>query len=92
MPGDTDGGWARLTPSFQSGVAQDRGYYQSFWDGISRVTATDITGTPPGTAEATITYYFSDGRVSTERTSYVIVRDGESLKIDDSTVLSGSSS
>ena len=56
------------------------------------MTATDITGTPPGTAEATITYYFSDGRVSTERTSYVIVRDGESLKIDDSTVLSGSSS
>ena len=92
MPGDTDGGWARLTPSFQSGIAQNREYYQSFWDGVSRVTATDITATPPNAAEATITYYFTDGRVSTERTAYTIVRDGDSLKIDDSSVLTSNSS
>ncbi|MGS0686314.1 hypothetical protein ACVBEQ_14400 [Nakamurella sp. GG22] len=92
MPGDTDAGWERLTPTFQNGIAQDREYYQSFWDGVSRVTATDISGTPPNSAEATITYYFTDGRVSTERTAYVVVRDGDSLKIDDSTVLTGNSS
>ncbi|HYN73065.1 MAG TPA: protein kinase [Nakamurella sp.] len=90
MPANTDAGWALLTPSFQSGIAQDREYYNSFWSGVQRVVATDVTGTPPDTAEATITYYFTDGRVPVERTAYRLVRDGGVLKIDSSSVLSSS--
>ena len=89
MPANTDAGWALLTPSFQSGIAQNREYYNSFWSGVQRVVATDITGTPPDSVEATITYYFTDGRVPVERTAYRLVRDGGVLKIDSSSVLSG---
>ena len=88
MPADTDAGWALLTPGFQSGIAQDREYYNSFWGGVQRVVATDVTGTAPDSAEATITYDFTDGTVSVERTAYRLVRDGDVLKIDSSSVLS----
>jgi len=88
MPANTDAGWVLLTPSFQSGIAQDRAYYNSFWGGVQRVVATDVTGTPPDGVEATITYYFTDGRVSVERTEFRLVRDGGVLKIDSSSVLS----
>jgi hypothetical protein len=89
MPGTTDEGWTRLTPAFQTGIARDRQYYDSFWGGVDRVVATDVVGTPPNTAEATITYFFADGSTSVERTSYRLVDDGGVLKLDDSTVLSG---
>ena len=88
MPGNTDEGWTRLTPAFQAGIARDRQYYDSFWAGVDRVVASDVVGTPPDTAEATITYYFADGSTSVERTSYRLVEDGGVLKLDDSTVLS----
>jgi len=88
MPDNTDEGWTRLTRRFQTGIAQNRQYYESFWNGIERVDVTDISADPPGQAEATITYYFSDGRVSVERTSYHLVQDDGILKLDDSTVLS----
>ena len=91
MPGNTDAGWARLTPTFQTGIARDRQYYESFWRGVERVVVSDATGSPPDTAEATITYYFTDGSVSVERTSYRLVNDGGVLKLDDSTVLSSRS-
>lgn len=89
MPGNTDAGWARLTPNFQSGIARDREYYNSFWAGVQRVAVSDVVGTAPGTVQATISYYFTDGSVSVERTEYQLVRDGGELKIDNSTVLSG---
>jgi serine/threonine protein kinase len=88
MPANTDAGWALLTPGFQSGIARDREYYNSFWGGVQRVVATDVTGTAPDSAEATITYYFTDGTVSVERTAYRLVQDGGALKIDSSSVLS----
>jgi hypothetical protein len=88
MPGNTDAGWALLTPSFQSSIAQNRDYYDSFWSGIAQVGVSDVTGTPPGTVEATVTYTFTDGSVSVERTAYQLVDDGGTLKIDSSTVLS----
>ncbi|MET0965742.1 MAG: protein kinase, partial [Nakamurella sp.] len=88
MPSNTDAGWARLTPGFQSGIAQNRDYYNSFWGGVESVAVTDAVGTPPGTVEATITYTFTDGTQSVERTQYQLVRDGAELKIDNSTVVS----
>jgi hypothetical protein len=91
MPGGTDQGWARLTPAFQTEIAGDRQSYESFWNRIDRVVATDISGTPPDRAEATISYYFADGRVAVERTAYRFVPDAGVLKLDSSEVISSSS-
>ncbi len=88
MPGHTDQGWAHLTSNFQTGTAHDRGYYQRFWDSVERVTATDAHSAGPDTAQATITYFFKDGRVAVEPTVYSLARQGGILKIDSSTVLS----
>ena len=43
---------------------------------------------PPRSAQATITYYFKDGRVVRERTAYGLVNERGQLKINSSTVLS----
>jgi len=88
MPSGSDQGWDRLTARFQSTTAQNRPYYERFWGGISRVIAEDVQGAAPDKAEATITYYFDDGRVAVERTAYTLVPEGGTLKIDTSTVLS----
>ena len=88
VPANTDQGWSRLTPSFQNGTARNRQYYQSFWDSVQRVVASDVTGTAPGSAQATITYYFKNGSISAEQTAYTLVPDSGLLKIDSSTVLS----
>lgn len=88
LPRDTDQGWAELTSKFQTGTAQNRQYYQRFWDSIEGVTATDAHGASPDTAEAKITYHFKDGRTAVEITVYSLVVQGGTLKIDSSTVLS----
>ena len=91
MPSGENEGWDRLTANFQSTTAQNRQYYQRFWSGVSRVTAQDVQGTTPNKAQATITYYFDDGRVAVERTAYTLVQEEGALKIDTSTVLSSDS-
>jgi len=88
MPSGTSQGWDRLTARFQSTTAQDRQYYERFWAGVRQVTAQDVQGAAPDKAEATITYYFNDGRVAVERTAYTLVQEDGTLKIDTSTVLS----
>jgi len=88
MPGNTDAGWTQLTGNFQTSIARNRESYNSFWGGVDRVVASDVTSTAPGTVEATITYYFTDGSVSVERTSYQLVQEADGYKIDSSTVLS----
>src|SRR5215212_1498156 len=88
MPGNTDQAWPRMTASYQANHAGGRQAYQRFWDAIGRVVVSDVTGSPPGTAQATLTYYFKDGRVVTERTAYGLVNDGGDLKINSSSVLS----
>ena len=88
MPGNTDQGWSQLTSRFQTGIARNPDYYKTFWGGVLWVDVTDATAEPPDTVEATITYHFTDGTVSVERTAFTLVRDGASLKIDNSAVLS----
>ena len=92
MPSGKNEGWDRLTANFQSTTAQNRQYYQRFWSGVSRVTAQDVQGAAPDQAQATITYYFKNGRVAVERTAYTLVQENGTLKIDTSTVLSSDSS
>ena len=88
LPGDLDAAWDRLTPRYQTTTAKNRSTFDAFWGDVERVRATDAGGSPPGTAEATITYRFDDGRVFVERTRYGLVEDDGVLKIDRSEVLS----
>ena len=89
LPANTDVGWQRLTGGFRSGsIVQNRDYYDRFWGSVDVVTATDITATEPDTVDATITYYFDDGRVAVERTRFRVVQEDGTLKIDDQLVLS----
>jgi serine/threonine protein kinase len=88
MPRNTDAAWPLMTASYQTNHAGGRQAYQRFWDAISTITVSDVRGIPPSSAQATITYYFEDGRVVRERTGYGLVNDGGRLKINSTTVLS----
>ncbi len=88
MPRNTDTAWPRMTASYQTNHAGGRQAYQRFWDAISKITVADVRGIPPDSAQATLTYYFNDGRVVRERTAYGLVNNGGRLKINSSTVLS----
>jgi eukaryotic-like serine/threonine-protein kinase len=88
MPRNTDAAWPRMTASYQTNHAGGRQAYQRFWDAVDRISVTDVRGTPPSSAQATLTYYFKDGRVVRERTAYGLVNDGGRLKISRTTVLS----
>jgi len=88
MTRNTDAAWPGMTASYQTNHAGGRQAYQRFWDAISKITVADVRGIPPDSAQATLTYYFKDGRVVRERTAYGLVDEGGSLKINSSTVLS----
>ena len=90
MPGNTDRAWPRMTASYQTNHAGGRQAYEQFWSAIRRVTARNVSASPPDRARATLVYYFKDGRVVTEVTSYELVQEDRTLKINDSTVLSSS--
>jgi hypothetical protein len=77
-----------LTPSYQSGHAGGRSSYDSFWGEMKQVTVSNVSGSPPGAAQATVIYYYNDGRVIDENTQFGLVRQDGILKIDSSTVLS----
>jgi len=88
MPRNTDAAWPRMTASYQTNHAGGRQAYQRFWNAVSKINAADVRGRPPDGAQATLTYYFKDGRVVRERTAYGLVNEGGHLKISSSTVLS----
>ena len=88
LPRNTEAAWPGMTDSYQRNHAGGRQAYQRFWDAISTITVTKVKGSPPGSAQATITYHFKDGRVIRERTAYGLINDNGRLKINSSTVLS----
>ena len=88
MPRNTDAAWPRMTASYQTNHAGGRQAYQRFWDAVDRISVADVRGIRPRSAQATLTYYFKDGRVVRERTAYGLVNEGGRLKINSSTVLS----
>jgi serine/threonine protein kinase len=87
LPRNTDAAWPRMTASYQTNHAGGRQAYQRFWDAIDKVVLTDVRGSSPDSAQATITYYFKDGRVVRERTAYGLLDERGRLKINSSTVL-----
>ena len=87
LPDDTDAGWERLTASYQRQTG-GKDSYEDFWNDIDTVTATDVSATAPDRAQATVTYVEKSGnRRSSERRSFRLVRSGELLKIDQSSVI-----
>ena len=88
LPRNTEAAWPGMTDSYQRNHAGGRQAYQRFWDAISKITVTNVKGSPPGSAQVTITYYFKDGRVIRELTAYGLINDNGRLKINSSTVLS----
>jgi len=88
MPRNTEAAWPRMTASYRTNHAGGRQAYQRFWNAVSKITVADVRGIPPDSAQATLTYYFNDGRVIRERTAYGLVNEGRRLKINNSTVLS----
>jgi sucrose-6-phosphate hydrolase SacC (GH32 family) len=88
LPRNTEAAWPGMTDSYQRNHAGGRQAYQRFWDAISKITVIKVKGSPPGSAQATITYHFKDGRVIRERTAYGLINDDGRLKINSSTVLS----
>jgi serine/threonine protein kinase len=88
LPRNTEAAWPGMTDSYQRNHAGGRLAYQRFWDAISKISLTNVKGSPPRSAQVTITYYFKDGRVIRERTAYGLINDNGRLKINSSTVLS----
>lgn len=87
LPNDTAAGWDLLTANFQNGIAHDRNYYQNYWDGVESVSVSQVDAQPPNTVVATISYRFTSGKTSVERTQYDLVRQDGALKIDNSSVI-----
>jgi hypothetical protein len=90
IPGDLDQAYGLLTADYRARVAGSRQEYGGFWDDFSKVTATEVTGSPPSTATALITYTTKAGAVIRERTTFGLVNEGGVLKIARSTVTSRS--
>ncbi len=88
LPTDLDGAWPLMTADYQENHAGGRGGYEAFWSQIDQVAIADVMATAPDRAQATLTYYFSDGRVVQEVTSYRLVEEGGLLKIAETAVLS----
>lgn len=86
MPGNLEAGWARLTADYQRNHAGGLSGYQAFWNAIERVEVSNISATPPSRAAATITYFYRDGRVIEEQTSFGLVAEDGLWKIASSSV------
>ena len=88
MPENRDSAWPLMTADYQENHAGGRGGYDAFWSGISDVSITDVRATGPDSGQATLTYYFRDGRVAEEVTAYRFADEGGVLKIAATEVLS----
>ena len=88
MPENLPAGWRRLTANYQQSHAGGFTGYQNFWNLVQRVTVSDVSAQQGATVDATIDYFFKDGRVIEEQTSYQLLAQDGLWKIDSSTVRS----
>jgi hypothetical protein len=58
---------------------------------MKSVTVSNVSASPPGAARATVTYFYNNGRVVDEDTEFGLVRQGGTVKIDSTTVVSSAS-
>jgi hypothetical protein len=86
VPGNLSAAWDRLTANYQQSHAGGFTGYQNFWSPVQRVTIVDLSAEQGDAVDATIDYYFKDGKIVEEQTSYVLVTEDGLWKIDSSTV------
>ena len=60
---------------------------KKFWGDFASVTTSNVTGQPPGSAAATITYVSKKGTTSTERRNFQLVRSDGQWKINSSSII-----
>jgi hypothetical protein len=88
MPDNLQDGWARLTADYQRNHAGGFSGYQNFWNQMQRVEISDVSATSSDTVRATLDYFYQDGRVVEEQTSFGLVFEDGIWKIASSDVLS----
>ncbi len=88
VPGNLPVAWNRLTTKYQQDHAGGFPGYQNFWSPVQRVTVVDVSAKQGDAVDATIDYFFNDGKVIEEQTSYGLVTEDGLWKIDSSTVRS----
>jgi serine/threonine protein kinase len=87
LPDNQDTAWNRLTSRYQEGHAGGRDGFAAFWNSMSSVSVTGARSTGPGAVQATVVYVERTGGVSRELTSFGLVREGGTWKIDSSSVI-----
>lgn len=88
MPDDLDTAWPMMTADYQVNHVGGRDAYEEFWDEVDDLAIADVTSSAPDRAQATLTYYFKDGRVVQEVTAYRLAEEAGVLKIAATSVLS----
>jgi hypothetical protein len=88
VPNDLNDAWNRMTANYQQNHAGGRSGYESFWRPINRVTLADVVTQGADGVVGTISYYYDDGHVDVERTSFGLVQESGIWKIASSSVLS----
>jgi hypothetical protein len=88
LPADLDSAWPRMTTDYQVNHVGGRAAYENFWNDIAEVAVSDVTAPAADQAQATLTYYFTNGRVVREVTAYTLTEESGTLKIAATTVLS----
>ena len=85
--GDLTKTWPLLTSDYQQNTARGFANYQKFWQGMQKVTCTDVVATAPDTVTATIGYFPKDGAATQERTRFTLLQEGGVWKIAHSVVV-----
>ena len=91
VPGNLDQAWNWMTADYQTNHAGGPTGYRSFWAQIQRVAVSGVTAQPPSTVVATIDYYYKNGSITEERTSFGLVLQQGQWKIASSYVISSQS-
>jgi hypothetical protein len=81
VPGDLSAGWDLLTSHFQKSRAKNWATYQSYWNSVDHVDVTSVQGQPPHTATANLVYYYKNGQVVAQTTTFQLQRQDGVLKI-----------
>ena len=81
VPGDLTTGWTLLTPHFQKTRARNWATYRNFWNTVDHVDVTSVHGDPPHTATASLVYYYKNGQVVSQTTTFTLQHQGGVLKI-----------
>jgi hypothetical protein len=77
-----------MTADYQTNHAGGPTGYRSFWAQIQRVAISGVTAQPPSTVVVTIDYYYKNGSIIEERTSFGLVSQQGQWKIASSYVIS----